>query len=173
MRTLSGPPAMPTVRHPLILAIWPAHDPTAPAAVETATVSPALGWPISSKARFGRGRRSCQRGPSPGPSLLSASRAGMIWSRLAWTRRRFSARRFARPLPDVDPQGRNQDHHPDAQPRPARAVPSPVRQHPAPARADQRTRDALSPSRRASRRMDSTLRQPRPLQQLQQRHPYR
>jgi transcriptional regulator with XRE-family HTH domain len=79
----------------------------------------------------------------------------------------------ARPLPVVDPQGRSQDHHPHAQPRPARAVPSPVRQHQAPARADRRTPDTLSRSRRARRRMGSTLRQPRPPQQLQQRHPYR
>ena len=57
------------------------------------------------------------------------------------------------PLPDVDPEGRNQDHHPHAQPRPARAVPSPVRQRQAPARADRRTRDALSRSRRVRRRM--------------------
>jgi len=39
----------------------------------------------------------------------------------------------ARPLPLMDPQGRSQDHHPHAQPRPARAVPPPVRQHQAPA----------------------------------------
>ena len=39
----SGPPAMPTTRQPLILAIWPATAPTAPAAPEMTTVSPALG----------------------------------------------------------------------------------------------------------------------------------
>ena len=60
----------------------------------------------------------------------------------------------ARPLPVMDPQGRIQDRHPHAQPRAARAVPPPVRQHQAPPRADHRTRDALSRSRRASRRMD-------------------
>ncbi len=76
----------------------------------------------------------------------------------------------ARPLPVVDPQGRSQDRHPDAQPRPARAVPSPVRQHQTPARADQGTRDAVCGSRRASRRMDSNMRQLRPSHQLQRRH---
>ncbi len=39
----SAPPAMPTARQPLILAIWPTTAPTAPAAAETTTVSPALG----------------------------------------------------------------------------------------------------------------------------------
>jgi hypothetical protein len=46
-RHLSGPPAMPTARHPLILAICPTTEPTAPDAVATATVSPAFGRPIS------------------------------------------------------------------------------------------------------------------------------
>jgi len=77
----------------------------------------------------------------------------------------------ARPLPVLDPQGRNQDLHPDAQPRTARAVPSPVRQHQAPPRADQRARDALSRSHRASRRMDKNLRgHLRRLQRLQRKH---
>ena len=44
---LAWPPAMPTTRQPLILAIWPTVWPTAPAAPETTTVSPAFGWPTS------------------------------------------------------------------------------------------------------------------------------
>src|SRR5204863_4794989 len=39
---------MPTARQPLSLAIWPTTPPTAPEAAETTTVSPALGWQISS-----------------------------------------------------------------------------------------------------------------------------
>ena len=34
---------MPTVRQPMSLAIWPTAEPTAPAAVETTTVSPGRG----------------------------------------------------------------------------------------------------------------------------------
>ena len=64
----------------------------------------------------------------------------------------------ARALPVVDPQDRSQDRHPHAQPRTARAVPPPVRQHQAPSRADQPAPDALSRSRRARRRMDTTMR---------------
>ena len=44
---LSSDPAMPTVRHPWILAIWPTMWPTEPAAADTTTVSPAFGWPTS------------------------------------------------------------------------------------------------------------------------------
>ncbi len=44
----SGPPAMPTARAPLIFAICPTTEPTAPDAADTTTVSPAFGWPISS-----------------------------------------------------------------------------------------------------------------------------
>src|SRR3954471_24031915 len=40
---------MPTARQPLILASWPTTLPTAPEAAETTTVSPALGWQISSR----------------------------------------------------------------------------------------------------------------------------
>ena len=39
---------MPTARAPLIFAIWPTTEPTAPDAADTTTVSPALGLPISS-----------------------------------------------------------------------------------------------------------------------------
>ena len=39
----SGPPAMPTTRAPSAFASCPATDPTAPAAAETTTVSPAAG----------------------------------------------------------------------------------------------------------------------------------
>src|SRR4029077_16699599 len=42
---------MPTARQPLILAIWPTTMPVAPAAPETTTVSPALGWPTSSRPK--------------------------------------------------------------------------------------------------------------------------
>src|SRR6185312_3433485 len=41
-RHFSDPPAMPMARHPLTFAIWPTALPTAPAAAETTTVSPAL-----------------------------------------------------------------------------------------------------------------------------------
>src|SRR6266403_4079816 len=41
------PPAVPITRQPLILAIWPATEPVAPAAPDTTTVSPALILPIS------------------------------------------------------------------------------------------------------------------------------
>ena len=48
----TGPPAIPTVRHPVIFAICPTADPTDPAAVETTTVSPAAAWPISSRPKY-------------------------------------------------------------------------------------------------------------------------
>ena len=51
-RHFSAPPAMPTTRQPLILAIWPTTWPTAPAAAETTTVSPATGRPISSSPKY-------------------------------------------------------------------------------------------------------------------------
>ena len=38
---------LPTTLQPLILAIWPTMDPTAPAAPVTTSVSPSLGWQIS------------------------------------------------------------------------------------------------------------------------------
>src|ERR1700722_5548499 len=44
---LSLPPAVPTTRQPLILAICPATEPVAPAAPDTTTDSPALILPIS------------------------------------------------------------------------------------------------------------------------------
>src|SRR5688572_13986490 len=44
---LSGPPARPTTRQPRYLAICTTLEPTAPAAADTTTVSPAFGWPIS------------------------------------------------------------------------------------------------------------------------------
>jgi hypothetical protein len=52
VRHFSGPPAMPTTRQPLIFAIWPTSPPTAPAAPETTTVSPALGLPTSSRPKY-------------------------------------------------------------------------------------------------------------------------
>ena len=48
----SLPPAMPTTRHPLIRAIWPATEPVAPAAPDTTTVSPAFGLPTSSSPKY-------------------------------------------------------------------------------------------------------------------------
>ncbi len=44
---LSLPPAVPMTRQPVILAIWPAMEPVAPAAPDTTTHSPALILPIS------------------------------------------------------------------------------------------------------------------------------
>ena len=43
--------AVPTTRQPVSLAIWPTMVPTAPAAAETSTVSPGLGWPTSSRPK--------------------------------------------------------------------------------------------------------------------------
>src|ERR1700692_2642612 len=43
---------MPTARAPLILAICPTAEPTAPEAAETTTVSPGLGWPMSSRPTY-------------------------------------------------------------------------------------------------------------------------
>ena len=37
--------------HPLIFAIWPTMEPTEPAAAETTTVSPGLGWPTCSRPK--------------------------------------------------------------------------------------------------------------------------
>ena len=51
-RHFSSLPAMPTTRQPLILAIWPTTEPTAPEAAETTTVSPGCGRPMSSKATY-------------------------------------------------------------------------------------------------------------------------
>src|SRR3546814_3503836 len=45
------PPAIPMVRQPISLAIWPAAEPTRPAAVETTTVFPATGSPALVSAR--------------------------------------------------------------------------------------------------------------------------
>jgi hypothetical protein len=43
---------MPTARQPLIRAIWPTAEPTAPAAEDTSTVSPGCGRPTSSSAKY-------------------------------------------------------------------------------------------------------------------------
>jgi hypothetical protein len=45
-RHFSGPPAIPTVVRPLILAIWPTVAPTGPLAAATQSVSPAFGCPM-------------------------------------------------------------------------------------------------------------------------------
>ena len=45
-------PAMPTTRQPTIFAIWPAIEPTPPAAPDTTNVSPAFGWPMSSTPKY-------------------------------------------------------------------------------------------------------------------------
>lgn len=47
----SGPPAIPMTRAPLILAIWPAMLPTAPAAPETTAMSRPLNRPTSSSPK--------------------------------------------------------------------------------------------------------------------------
>ncbi len=39
--------AMPATRQPRIFASWPTTEPTAPAAADTTTVSPGLGWAMS------------------------------------------------------------------------------------------------------------------------------
>ena len=51
---------MPTARHPLILAICPTTEPTAPDAAATTTVSPAFGWPISRRPDIGRHARHAE-----------------------------------------------------------------------------------------------------------------
>ena len=48
-RAFSADPAEPTTQQPLILAIWAATDPTAPAAVETNTLSSGFSWAILSR----------------------------------------------------------------------------------------------------------------------------
>src|SRR5665811_73509 len=48
-----------------------------------------------------------------------------------------------RPLPQLDPQGRRQDHHPTPQRRAARQVPALVPSPPTPTRATHRTRNPL------------------------------
>src|ERR1700735_1439610 len=48
-RAFSADPAEPTTQQPLILAIWAAIDPTAPAAVETNTLAAGFNWAIVSK----------------------------------------------------------------------------------------------------------------------------
>ena len=45
-------PVIPTVVHPLILAIWPTQEPTDPAAVDTTTVSPETGCPTLRSPRY-------------------------------------------------------------------------------------------------------------------------
>jgi hypothetical protein len=46
-RFFSAPPAIPTARQPSSPAIWPTADPTAPAAEDTTTVSPAFAAQLS------------------------------------------------------------------------------------------------------------------------------
>ena len=78
-RHFSSPPAIPTARQPLILAIWPTTLPTAPAAPETTTVSPSWGLPISSRPKYAviPGMPSVPRyvgsGASAGSILISES----------------------------------------------------------------------------------------------------
>lgn len=48
-------PAEPTTWQPLILVICPTSEPTAPAAPETKTVSPDLGWPMSRRPKYAAG----------------------------------------------------------------------------------------------------------------------
>ncbi len=50
--TLSSEPATPTARQPRMRAIWPTTEPTAPAAPETTTVSPACGRQISRRPKY-------------------------------------------------------------------------------------------------------------------------
>jgi hypothetical protein len=64
----AGPPAMPTARAPLTLAIWPTAEPTGPVAAATTTVSPGCGSPIASSPAYA---------VKPGmPSTPSAVEAG-------------------------------------------------------------------------------------------------
>ena len=51
-RHLSGPPAMPIARQPLMRAICPTLLPTDPAAPDTTTVSPGSGLPTSSSPKY-------------------------------------------------------------------------------------------------------------------------
>ena len=52
IRHFSAPPAIPTTRQPFTRAIWPAMVPTAPAAPETTTVSPALASATSRRPKY-------------------------------------------------------------------------------------------------------------------------
>jgi hypothetical protein len=70
----SLPPAVPMTRQPLILAIWPATEPVAPAALDTTTVSPALIWPISVIPKYAvspltPNRLNARLGGTPGGSF--------------------------------------------------------------------------------------------------------
>src|ERR1700759_1796239 len=82
---LSLPPAMPTARAPLILAIWPTADPTAPDAAATTTVSPGCGLPISSSPVYAvmpgmpSTPTAVETGPSFGSILVSPLPAESAW----------------------------------------------------------------------------------------------
>src|SRR6266850_6793833 len=67
-------PAVPMTRQPLILAIWPATEPVAPAAPDTTTVSPALTWPTSVIPKYAvrplmPNRLNARLGGTPGGTL--------------------------------------------------------------------------------------------------------
>src|ERR1700759_2896397 len=80
---LSLPPAVPMTRQPLILAIWPATEPVAPAAPDTTTVSPALILPISIIPKYDLrpltpNRPSARLGGVSGATLLHPAEAFAI-----------------------------------------------------------------------------------------------
>src|ERR1035437_7745070 len=105
-RHLSGPPAMPTARAPLIRAIWPTTEPTAPEAAATTTVSPAIDLQSSATVKpfagvfpgFGRWMEEAERSPF---------RIGIKASDGATERQRLVATK-TQPLSDYSsPQGQN------------------------------------------------------------------
>ena len=82
---MSGPPAMPTDRAPLIWAICPTAEPTGPVAAATTTVSPAFGFPISRRPAYAvkPGMPSTPRavvtGAAYGSSLRTCLPGVMAW----------------------------------------------------------------------------------------------
>ncbi len=86
-------PALPITRQPFSFAIWPATDPTAPAAPDTNTVSPSFGRPTSSRPTYAvkpgipstpravdTGASEGSTGRSPAPSLSAHSRQPRLWT---------------------------------------------------------------------------------------------
>ena len=82
---LSGPPAMPTARAPLILAICPTTEPTAPEAADTTTVSPAFGCADFEQARVGghaRHAEHAERGRDRRELRIELAQPGAVRERM-------------------------------------------------------------------------------------------
>jgi len=70
-------PAIPIARQPLILAICPTSDPTAPAAPDTTTVSPGFGWQMFQKSEVSRHPRHGPARPAPSRPERASDR---VWA---------------------------------------------------------------------------------------------